>query len=197
VEVRRNEAARIIVPFLPVFLLPGPGFREFTVSVPWCGAAVALFLQDSIAIALEDNLDVELQRMAAGFAGTDIKHTQAAALPPGVPFSVREGMAARGGRGPHGGARSFEDVNRVGVTIRIGNVPFEVISTLAEAGGGHQRAGSGRPDPDPAAHGAAPGVRGGPDIFAQVRNEGLMEQTAAAPARVAARTSPAGARPRG
>jgi outer membrane protein len=55
------------------------------------GGNLYLSLQDAIAIALENNLDVELQRFGPRFAETDIKRTQAGALPRGVPLSVREG----------------------------------------------------------------------------------------------------------
>jgi outer membrane protein len=55
------------------------------------GGNLYLSLQDAIAIALENNLDVELQRFGPRFAETDIKRTSSGALPRGVPLSVREG----------------------------------------------------------------------------------------------------------
>jgi outer membrane protein TolC len=88
------------VPFLLVSLLPGQTLQDS----PRLGSLVRggnlyLSLQDAIAIALENNLDVELQRIGPGFAETDIKRTQAGALPRGVPFSVREGPKSAGGSG--------------------------------------------------------------------------------------------------
>jgi len=56
-------------------------------------------LQAAIAIALENNLDVELQRIGPGFAETDITRTRAGALPRGVPFSMREGPKSAGSGG--------------------------------------------------------------------------------------------------
>jgi outer membrane protein len=58
-----------------------------------------LSLQDAIAIALENNLDVELQRIGYGFAETDIRRARAGALPRGVTFSVREGPKSAGSSG--------------------------------------------------------------------------------------------------
>jgi outer membrane protein len=55
------------------------------------GGNAYLSLHDAIAIALENNLDVELQRYGPRFADTDLKRTQAGALPRGIPLSVREG----------------------------------------------------------------------------------------------------------
>lgn len=55
------------------------------------GGNAYLSLHDAITIALENNLDVELQRYGPRFADTDLKRTQAGALPRGIPLSVREG----------------------------------------------------------------------------------------------------------
>ena len=89
-----------LLPFLLVALLPGQTPQDS----PRLGSLVRggnlyLSLQDAIAIALENNLDVELQRIGPGFAETDIKRTQAGALPRGVPFSVREGPKSAGSSG--------------------------------------------------------------------------------------------------
>jgi outer membrane protein TolC len=88
------------VPFLLGALLPGQTLQDS----PRLGSLVRggnlyLSLQDAIAIALENNLDVELQRIGPGFAETDIKRTQAGALPRGVPFLVREGPRSAGSGG--------------------------------------------------------------------------------------------------
>jgi outer membrane protein TolC len=55
------------------------------------GGNAYLSLHDAIAIALENNLDVELQRLGPRLADTDVKRTQAGALPRGIPLAVREG----------------------------------------------------------------------------------------------------------
>jgi outer membrane protein len=63
------------------------------------GGNLYLSLQDAITIALENNLDVELQRFGPRFAETDIKRTSSGALPRGVPLSVREGPKSVSGAG--------------------------------------------------------------------------------------------------
>jgi len=55
-----------------------------------------LSLQDAIAIALENNLDVELQRLGPRFADTDVRRTLAGALPRGIALTVREGPKGAG-----------------------------------------------------------------------------------------------------
>ena len=52
---------------------------------------VYLSLQDAIALALENNLDVALQRLGPRFADADVKRARAGALPRGFAPSVREG----------------------------------------------------------------------------------------------------------
>jgi outer membrane protein len=63
---------------------------------------VCLSLHAAIELALENNLDIELQRYGPRFAITDIKRTQAGALPRGVPLSIREGpkSASTSGKDP-------------------------------------------------------------------------------------------------
>jgi len=63
------------------------------------GGNLYLSLRDAIAIAIENNLDVELQRFGPRFAETDVKRTKAGALPRGVPLSVREGPKSVSGAG--------------------------------------------------------------------------------------------------
>lgn len=58
-----------------------------------------LSLQDAIAIALEKNLDVELQRIGYEYAETDIQRARAGAQTRGVPFSIREGPKSAGTSG--------------------------------------------------------------------------------------------------
>lgn len=55
-----------------------------------------LSLQDSIALALENNLDLELERYGIRLADSDVLRTKSGALPRGVPLSVREAPAGLG-----------------------------------------------------------------------------------------------------
>jgi outer membrane protein TolC len=49
-----------------------------------------LSLQDAIALALENNLDLELERYGIRLADSDVLRTKSGALPRGVPLSIRE-----------------------------------------------------------------------------------------------------------
>lgn len=55
------------------------------------GNLVHLSLQDAIALALENNLDVELQRLSPAIAETEYKRARAGAILRGIPMTVREG----------------------------------------------------------------------------------------------------------
>ncbi len=55
------------------------------------GNIAYLTLQNVIAIALENNLDVELNRLASRLAASDITRARSGSLPRGISFSVREG----------------------------------------------------------------------------------------------------------
>lgn len=55
------------------------------------GERVRLSLADAIALALESNLDIELQRVGLGIADADILRAEAGSQGRGVPLSVREG----------------------------------------------------------------------------------------------------------
>jgi outer membrane protein len=86
-----------LVPFLTCALLQGQSLRDSPrMDLLVQGGSLYLSLHDAIGIALENNLDVELQRIGPGFAETDINRTRAGALPRGVPFSVREGPKSAG-----------------------------------------------------------------------------------------------------
>jgi outer membrane protein TolC len=56
-----------------------------------------LSLQDAIALALENNLDIELERYGPRMADTDLWRAQAGSLLRGVPLSVQEGPNGTGG----------------------------------------------------------------------------------------------------
>jgi outer membrane protein len=51
---------------------------------------IYLSLQDAIALALENNLDLELERYGMRLADTDVLRSRSGSLPRGVPLSVRE-----------------------------------------------------------------------------------------------------------
>jgi len=55
-----------------------------------------LSLQDAIALALENNLDIELERYDVRVSETDILRAQAGEFPRGVPLSIREGPSGVG-----------------------------------------------------------------------------------------------------
>ena len=52
--------------------------------------SIYLSLQDAIALGLENNLDLELEREGIRLADTDVLRAKSGALPRGVPLSVRE-----------------------------------------------------------------------------------------------------------
>jgi outer membrane protein TolC len=56
-----------------------------------------LSLQDAIALALENNLDIELERYGPRMADTDLLRAQAGSSLRGVPLSVQEGPNGTGG----------------------------------------------------------------------------------------------------
>jgi len=56
-----------------------------------------LSLQDAIALALENNLDIELERYGLRMADADLWRAQAGSLLRGVPLSVQEGPEGTGG----------------------------------------------------------------------------------------------------
>jgi outer membrane protein len=65
---------------------------------------ITLSLQDAIALALENNLDLELVRYAPRLAETDVLRAEGGSTLRGIPLSVREGPAGLGSPavGPNG-----------------------------------------------------------------------------------------------
>ena len=61
---------------------------------------IVLSLQDAISLALENNLDLELERYAMQLADSDVLRTKSGALPRGVPLSIREAPAGLGAPQP-------------------------------------------------------------------------------------------------
>jgi outer membrane protein len=79
-----------------------------------------LSLRDAIALALENNLDVEFQRYGPLIAETDIRRAEAGGVTRGISTAVREGPsgAAAGGGGAQqgGGAEQTAGTSGLGVT---------------------------------------------------------------------------------
>jgi outer membrane protein len=63
------------------------------------GGQLYLSLQDAIALALENSLDIELQRFGPAIAKSDLQRAQGGGTLRGVPLSVRELPAGVGGPG--------------------------------------------------------------------------------------------------
>jgi len=61
------------------------------------GDQLHLSLSDAVALALENNLDIELQRYAPRIAESDLERARAGSLLRGVPLTVREGPVGVGG----------------------------------------------------------------------------------------------------
>ena len=90
----------LLVTFLCCVLLPAQTLEDSArLGTLVRSGNLYLSLHDAIAIALENNLDVELQRIGPGFAEMDIKRTKAGGLPRGVPLAVREGPKSAGSSG--------------------------------------------------------------------------------------------------
>ncbi len=64
------------------------------------GGKITMSLQDAIAVALENNLDLELVRYAPRLAATDVLRAEAGSALRGIPLSVREGPNGLGGPAP-------------------------------------------------------------------------------------------------
>ena len=60
---------------------------------------IYLSLQDALALALENNMDIELQRFGPAIAAADLQRAQAGGLLRGVPLTVRDLPAGVGGPG--------------------------------------------------------------------------------------------------
>lgn len=91
----------LIVPFFFMCAaLPGQTLQDSTRLDSFLrDGSLYLSLQDAIAIALENNLDVELQRIGHGFAETELQRARAGAQLRGIPFTIREGPKSAGSSG--------------------------------------------------------------------------------------------------
>ncbi len=87
---------------------------------------IYLSLQDAIALALENNLDIELARYAPEVAQVDLMRARAGGLLRGIPTAIRQGPAsvqsqvtggATGGAGGGRGTGGADDTSSAGGTI--------------------------------------------------------------------------------
>ncbi len=109
------------------------------------GNLVRLTLQDAIALALENNLDVALQRLGPAIAETEYKRARAGALLRGIPMTVREGPRSAAGADPLAApfsAGSESNLSIAGPTpISTGKLPPSLDPALTgKVSRGHQSA---------------------------------------------------------
>ena len=99
------------------------------------GNLVHLTLQDAITLALENNLDVELQRLGPAIAETEYKRARAGAVLRGIPMTVREGPRSAAGADPLAApfsAGSESNLSIAGPTpISTGKLPPSLDPVLA------------------------------------------------------------------
>lgn len=101
---------------------------------------IYLSLRDAISLALENNLDLELERYGIRLADSDVLRTKSGALPRGVPLSVREspvglGTPVLGPNGTLGGGDSPTLNSLIGPGVQIdlsilGSVPLPTGSAV-------------------------------------------------------------------
>src|SRR5262249_41237581 len=90
---------RILRPYRPTYV-PPVSFRDSNrIESLLRGGNLYLSLQDAIALALENNLDVELQRFGPRFAETDLLRSKGGAALRGIPLTATEPPPGLGGPG--------------------------------------------------------------------------------------------------
>src|SRR5438045_2370321 len=78
----------------------GPDFRDSTRIQDLIKAGqLYLSLNDAIALALENNLDLEIQRFGVRMTSTDVIRAEGGGLLRGIPLTVNEAPAGVGGPG--------------------------------------------------------------------------------------------------
>src|ERR1017187_4378944 len=90
-----------------------------------------LSLADTIALALENNLDIELQRYGPQIADTNLLRAQAGGFASPVSTSVTAGPSSVTGSGPSSGLQSFI----LAGSTQIGSAPPSFDPTLTGSGG--------------------------------------------------------------
>jgi outer membrane protein len=81
---------RLLVPYQPRFVPPVSFENSRRIESLLRAGKLYLSLQDAIALALENNLDIELERFAPGLAEFDTLRTRGGATPRGLSYSINE-----------------------------------------------------------------------------------------------------------
>src|ERR1039457_2086648 len=81
---------RLLVPYQPRFVPPVSFENSRRIESLLRAGKLYLSLQDAIALALENNLDIELERFAPGLAEFDTLRTRGGAVPRGISYSINE-----------------------------------------------------------------------------------------------------------
>src|ERR1700730_19162019 len=81
---------RLLVPYQPRFVPPVSFENSGRLESLLRAGKLYLSLQDAIALALENNLDIEIERFAPGLAEFDTLRTRGGATPRGISYSINE-----------------------------------------------------------------------------------------------------------
>src|SRR5437016_710130 len=90
---------RVLRPYRPEFVPPVSFQDSNRIENLLRGGNLYLSLQDAIALSLENNLDVELQRFGPRFADTDLLRSKGGGTLRGIPLTVSEPPPGLGGPG--------------------------------------------------------------------------------------------------
>jgi outer membrane protein TolC len=90
---------RAIRPYRPQYVPPSDLHDSSRIDSLIRAGQLYLSLQDAIALAIENNLDIELERYGPRFAQSDFLRSQAGALLRGVPLTLRQLPQGSGGPG--------------------------------------------------------------------------------------------------
>src|SRR5260370_62242 len=90
---------RLLVPYQPRLVPPVSFENSRRLESLLRAGKLYLSLQDAIALALENNLDIELERFAPGLAEFDTLRTRGGATPRGLSYSILELPQGIGGAG--------------------------------------------------------------------------------------------------
>jgi len=127
---RRNFISRITDPYRPTTVAPVKFSNSGRLDALLRAGRLYLSLQDTIALALENNLDIELQRYGAQVAEASILRAKAGGLLRGVTTGVTQGpssaptqagqatgITTSAGGGGQGGGDSGTIISQTGATI--------------------------------------------------------------------------------
>jgi outer membrane protein len=85
-------SSRFTVPYRPRYVPPVNVSNSSRLEALLRGGNLYLSLQDAIALGVENNLDIELERYEFGFANADLLRAKAGANVQGIPTAVGTGM---------------------------------------------------------------------------------------------------------